>query len=124
VTQPTDAEIRLHPAFPALLHIIRVINRVSRPSLLVFVAMTMLAVFGGEHWAFAGALVATASNTCWWLYWHRRARALLAQQVSTLPAVQQRAWELALLAAQPRLVSWLREGWQRAIEAVRALFRR
>jgi hypothetical protein len=85
--------------------------------------MMMLAVFGGERWAFACALLATASRTYWWLYWRRRARPLLAQ-VSTLPAVQQRAWELAVLAAEPRLVGWLRDRWQPAIRVLRAFFQR
>jgi len=102
----TDDEIRSNPAFPRVVNSYRLNNRIFWGGLPFFSAVGIYAVFAGPRWAFVVAGVMAVGNVLGQIYAHRRAR-LAAADVSTEPAIQARAHQLASSAAKRRLVRWL-----------------
>ena len=102
----TDDEIRSNPAFPRVVNAYRLNNGVFWGGLPFFSAFGIYAVFEERRWAFVVAGLMAVGNVCGQIYAHRRAR-LAAADVSTEPAIQARAHQLASRDAKPWPVRWL-----------------
>lgn len=103
---PADDEIRTHPAFPQVVDAYRFNNRVFWAGLPLFAAASIYAIAGHHPWAFAIAGLLGVGNIAGQWYGFRRAREAVSH-ISSSPAVQKRAEQLASRVAKARLVRWL-----------------
>jgi hypothetical protein len=103
---PTDDEIRANPAFPRLLAAHRLSSWVFWAGAPLFLAAVAYASTQRAAWAYAVAGLLSLGNVGGQVYGNKRARRVVLD-ISTSPAVRQRADQLASRAAKPLLVRWL-----------------
>jgi hypothetical protein len=103
---PTDDEIRATPAYPRLVGVYRLQNRIFWTALPLFAASFAYWIAERSSWALLVPGLLALGNSCVQVYGIRAERQVLSE-ISGSPAVRTRARKLARDTVTPRLMRWL-----------------